>query len=144
MVLGSIPKWLKTLAYALAISTGFELLYYLKKCKESENEKKAKDNEVEVIFFPDKTVACDAYFSYGCSNASCWLAHEETSTMKLKAFLSNTEKLLDICVYCIASDILVDEVLKLHDQGVIVRVITDQAQALELGVQVGRLRAAGL
>lgn len=145
MVLDHMPSWFKTMAYALAISTGFELLYYLKAQKEAKTKSEKKDEEIDVVFFPDLTVACDAHFSYGCKNKACWLSHEETSSMKVMNYLEKAERSLDICVYCIASQALVDSVLKAHDSGIVVRVLTDQAQCLEQATQsqIGRLRAAG-
>ncbi|XP_067935878.1 uncharacterized protein [Watersipora subatra] len=135
--------WLKTAGYALALSTSFEILYYLINLRAPKSSVN-REPEVDVIFFPDQKQACDAYFSYGCTNKSCWLSHEETSSMKVKQFIEKTRRSLDICVYCIASQTMVDSVLEAHSQGVLVRVVTDQAQASEHSAMVEKLRSSGI
>lgn len=131
------------MGYALALSSSFELIYYLKNLSESKKKQTSDDAEVEVIFFPDTTMACEAHFTYGCNNNACWLSHEPTSTMKVVSFVKRATKTLDICVYCIASQTLVESVLEAQHQGVIVRVITDQAQAVDQQHSMEKLRAAG-
>ena len=144
MVLSSMPGWFRNLMYAVALSTGFELLYYLNGQRKASNRDKTKeDDELDVVFFPDQTKACEAFFSYGCANQSCWLSHKLTSSMKIISFLEQAQKSLDVCVYCIASQDLIDSVLKAHESGIVVRVLTDQAQALEQEGQIAKLRAAG-
>lgn len=143
MLLDGIPSWLKTVLYALTLSTGFEIIYYLRGHHILKQKTKGEKEEIEAVFFPDSTVACDAHFSYGCTDKSCWLSHKETSVMRVAHFLESVEKTLDVCVYCIASQKLVDSILKCHSQGIIVQVLTDQAQASEQGTQIARLRAAG-
>ena len=146
MVLDSLPQWMKTFGYALALSTGFELLYYLKHLRDQKREKEAESSaEVRVIFFPDSTVACEAHFSYGCKKQSCWLSHQETAAMKVLNFISSAKRTLDLCVYSITSHLLVDSVIKVQEQGLIIRVITDQQQASESSsmTAIAKLRAAG-
>lgn len=142
----ALPPWLKTIGYALALSTGFELLHYIRNSRlfQRNGSKRDQNEGVEVMFFPDEKIACEAHFSYGCSNKACWHSHEATSAMKVYQFIESANRTLDVCVYCIASQNLVDVVLKVHEQGVIVRVLTDQAQALEQGTQIERLRSSGV
>lgn len=144
MVLESMPTWFRNLMYALALSTSFELIYFLNSARRSKTKSKNDEEDgLDVVFFPDQTRACEAHFTYGCNNGSCWLSHEMTSSMKVISFLEQAQKTLDICVYCIASRELVESVLKAHESGIVVRVITDQAQALDQEGQIGKLRSAG-
>lgn len=136
-----MTNWLKSLLLAIAISTSYEVIYY------AINKFIAKQDEeqpLDVIFFPDKTVACEAHFSYGCAKKDCWLSHQETSSMRLKRFLLDAELTLEICVYCLASQELIDVVLQVHRKGAVVRVITDGAQAMEHSSVTGKLRAEGM
>jgi len=140
----SVPNWLKNLAYAVTLSTAFEAIYYFTQLRiRKKNHDDQPNTCVDAIFFPDSTRACDAHFSYGCTNKNCWLAHEETSTMKLLDFIKSAQRSMDICVYCIASQELTDAVLKAHEDGALIRIVTDQAQAAEQPQQIARLRAAG-
>lgn len=135
-----MPRWFHSVLLAMALSTSYEVMYYIL----YKYMWKRKDNSLmDVIFFPDKTVACEAHFTYGCTQKNCWLSHEETSSLKLIKYLMDAELTMDICVYCLASEELVDAVLKAHTNGVIVRVVTDAAQAAEHSSVIGKLRAGG-
>lgn len=138
-----VAGWTKTFATALAISTSYEVLYWLYHRYLKSSISNTEDSDIEVAFFPDSVVACEAYFSYGCSDRNCWHAHKQTSSMKIMSFLQNAQLSLDICVYCITSQELIDILLKCQSRGVVVRVLTDQAQAAQEGLQTGRLRSNG-
>jgi phosphatidylserine/phosphatidylglycerophosphate/cardiolipin synthase-like enzyme len=50
----------------------------------------------------------------------------------------------DVCVFTITDDRITDAVLDAHRRGVVVRVVTDNDKALDLGSDVGRLQSAGV
>lgn len=134
---------IRALGFALLLSTGCELIQFIRNWRKNQNDETDDSEPLDVVFFPDLTVACEAHFSYGCNNAECWHSHEETSTMKVSRFIETARKSIDVCVYCITSDALVGSILKAHQEGVIVRILTDQAQAADHEAPLGRLRSSG-
>ncbi|KAG0268923.1 hypothetical protein BGZ95_002266 [Linnemannia exigua] len=64
----------------------------------------------------------------------------EESFKQLLKTLDNAKKSLDICVYTITDDHLANAIIRAHERGVQVRIISDSEKAEDLGSDVNRLR----
>jgi len=145
-------QWWKTCAIAVGIGVSSEVIYFtykwikkgglrgLKK-NESENRKEIE----EVLFFPDKEVACKDYFigEDGCSNMKCKFSHDHSSLSRLYQFLHEARHSLDVCVFVICCVDLADVLIEAHRNNVHVRVICDDEQLDITGSQIWKLRKAG-
>ncbi|KAF9430845.1 hypothetical protein BGZ94_003326 [Podila epigama] len=63
----------------------------------------------------------------------------EQSFQQLVKTLDNANKSLDICVYTITDDHLANAIIRAHERGVKVRIISDSEKAGDLGSDVNRL-----
>lgn len=100
----------------------------------------------QVIFFPDKGVACPKAIyddSDTCGNPKCCFVHGETSLRTLVHTLTSARKSVDVCVYMITCDSLGDAIIGIKRRGRNVRVITEAEGSDMPGSQIGRLREAG-
>ncbi|XP_041363642.1 mitochondrial cardiolipin hydrolase-like [Gigantopelta aegis] len=111
-------------------------------------KRKDKDPQIitDVLFFPDKRVACLDFFHKpkGCANKNCRYSHSDNSLSELYRHLSSAKKCLDVCVYTICCKELCDILISHHKRGVAVRVVTDNDQLNLTGAQVWRLRSEGV
>ncbi|KAG9073155.1 hypothetical protein KI688_000942 [Linnemannia hyalina] len=64
----------------------------------------------------------------------------EESFKQLVKTLDGAQKSLDICVYTITDDHLANAIIRAHERGVKVRIISDSEKADDLGSDVNRLR----
>ncbi|KAG0276583.1 hypothetical protein BGZ96_003225 [Linnemannia gamsii] len=64
----------------------------------------------------------------------------EESFKQLIKTLDSAKKSLDICVYTITDDHLANAIIRAHERGVNVRIISDSEKAEDLGSDVNRLR----
>lgn len=130
----------------LSFGIASEIVYQIyKKVKSRNNGNRRKFPKTEVLFFPDETVACKAYFTddYGCKNSNCRFSHEENSLSKLFTYLISARISIDVCVFVITCSDLADLLIKSHQKGVVVRVVTDNEQVDVPGSQIWKLRKAG-
>ena len=118
----------------------------IKSVKESvEATPKKKQTAPQVLFFPDKLLACKQFlFEGGCNRRHCQFAHEETSLSKLVRVLLEAKQSLDVCVFTINCRELADVVVQLHNDGVVVRVLTDDEQMGSTGSQIEKFRREGI
>ncbi|XP_062593336.1 uncharacterized protein LOC134254821 [Saccostrea cucullata] len=98
----------------------------------------------EVLFFPDKKVACIKHFTSECESESCSYSHEENSLSKLFKYLHEAVYSLDVCVFVITCTDLADLLIQAAGRGVCVRVITDCEQVDIPGSQIWKLRSQGI
>lgn len=122
---------------------------FIKSVKESvadSPEKKLnEESSSSVFFFPDKLLACrQLLFEGGCKRRNCQFAHEETSLSKLIKVLLEAKQSLDVCVFTINCRELADAVVELHNDGVVVRVLTDDEQMGSTGSQIEKFRREGI
>ena len=123
-----------------------EIIYQLyKRIYRQKGNENTSQPSTEVLFFPDKKVACKAHFTadYGCENAYCQFSHTENSLSKLFTYLISARTSLDVCVFVITCSDLADLLVKAHKKGVKVRVVTDQEQVDVSGSQIWKLRKEG-
>ena len=113
--------------------------------RDSESESKDKRDIMEVLFFPDKEVACKTHFlsDTRCFKRNCKYSHGKTSLSELYRHLSSCRKTMDVCVFVMTCEELVGIVLSMHHRGVKVRVITDDEQETIDGSRIWSLRKAG-
>ncbi|XP_069124175.1 uncharacterized protein [Argopecten irradians] len=130
--------------YTFAVGTVTEVIYII--YKRFSKKPKAKKAMTEVIFFPDSKVACVDYFTKtnGCMSRDCRFSHKENSLSKLFVTLSNSTRSMDVCVFVMTCTDLSDLLIRAHQRGVRVRVITDCEQVDATGSQVWRLRSEGI
>ena len=121
---------------------------FIKSVKESLNAPDKKLNEqaaTRVLFFPDKLLACRQFlFEGGCNRRNCQFGHEDTSLSKLITVLLEAKQTLDVCVFTINCRELADAVVQLHNNGVVVRVLTDDEQMGSTGSQIEKFRREGI
>ncbi|XP_046644496.1 mitochondrial cardiolipin hydrolase-like [Daphnia pulicaria] len=100
----------------------------------------------QVIFFPDKQIACKDFFDSveGCSRIRCDFSHTTTGFRQLLSHIKSARKSIDIAVYCISCFEIADVVLQRHKVGVRVRVITDQSMEIAFGSQNHRFMKDGI
>nr|XP_037286669.1 mitochondrial cardiolipin hydrolase-like [Rhipicephalus microplus] len=139
------------LAVAFGVSVLTEVAYfiYIKVTakKKRHLSKKAAAFGNQVIFFPDRGVACPKAThddSDTCGNPQCCFLHGRTSLRTLVHTLTSAERTLDVCVYMITCDTLGDAIIGTHQRGRAVRVITEAEGSDTPGSQIGRLREAGI
>ena len=111
------------------------------------NDTKKEKPYTRVLFFPDKVVACKAFFinDYGCVNFECRFSHkeEETSLGQLFTLLRSTRRSLYVCVYTITCNDLVDVLIKLNSMATEVKVITDGEFENINNSHIWKLRSCG-
>ena len=125
---------------------------FVKSVKESvygntENSSKSLSQEThsQVLFFPDKRVACrQLLFKEECNRKDCQYTHEGTSLKKLVKILLKAKQNLDICVFTINCRELADAAVLLHKSGVVVRVLTDDEQMGSSGSQIEKFKREGI
>ncbi|PRD24144.1 UNVERIFIED_CONTAM: Mitochondrial cardiolipin hydrolase [Trichonephila clavipes] len=103
----------------------------------------------KVVFFPDPGLVCRRTVSGRiCKDKKCCAIHDQTSLNSLINVLKLSKHSLDICVYMITCSVLGDAIIESHENGVIVRIITESRNSGEegevLGSQIGKLRAEGV
>lgn len=139
------------LAVVFGMSVLSEVAYYVyvsaTRKKKRRLSKKAQAFGNQVIFFPDRGVACAKAIyddSDTCGNPNCCFLHGPTSLRTLVYTLTEADRTLDVCVYMITCDTLGNALLSTHHRGRAIRVITEAEGADTPGSQIGRLRKAGI
>lgn len=129
-----------------AFSTASYLVYrYLKRAPKSSEKSERKEMISEVLFFPDKKIACKKFLNgTDCTRVNCPFAHKETSLSKLIKVISKAKRSLDVCVFTINCHELANAVIRLHRNGVVVRVLTDDEQMGSTGSQIQKFREEGI
>jgi len=69
---------------------------------------------------------------------------DETSFDHFYRLLSDAKRSLDICVFTITDDRVSHLIQKAHDRGVVVRLVTDDEKAEDLGADVHTLKSKGI
>ena len=125
--------------------TTYVLIKSVKESIESDREKTNDQSTSQVLFFPDKMLACKEFiFERCCHRKNCQFAHEETSLSKLIRILLEAKESLDVCVFTINCRELADATIQLHKSGVVVRVLTDDEQMGSTGSQIEKFRREGI
>lgn len=124
---------------------GYLVFKYFKTILKSPERSKREKVISEVLFFPDKKIACRNFLEgFGCNRVNCAYAHEETSLSKLIKVISKAERTLDVCVFTINCHELANAVVELHRKGVVVRVLTDDELMGSTGSQIQKFREEGI
>ena len=71
-------------------------------------------------------------------------AHADTSLVKLLRRIDAASKTLDVCVFTITCNEIADAVVRAHERGVKVRVISDDEQANSTGSDLRAIADAGI
>ena len=148
------------MAYAMELflftwstSVVFQTVYLFSKCLKSccstwSGSKQAIQHPKvfhKVLFFPDSRLICRDFFSpQGCHFTKCRNAHYRTSLGELLDFLNNAKTHLDICVLTISCHELANAALKLHENGLAVRIITNEEHESLSGSQIERFQREGI
>ncbi|XP_059140950.1 mitochondrial cardiolipin hydrolase-like [Physella acuta] len=143
---------LYTFLFILATEVIYQL--YLKrksKKRTSKNESESKRNRLsssslQVLFFPDKQVACREFFisGNGCFKDNCRFSHDKTSLSELCQSMARCKNSMDVCIYVFTCKELAETLLLLFKRGVKLRIITDQDQLNATGSQIWTLRKEGI
>ncbi|XP_005092871.1 mitochondrial cardiolipin hydrolase [Aplysia californica] len=145
---------LKGAVYVTALFIGSEIIYQIyrkykrksKHRKENESKSRLSKSSLQVLFFPDKDVACRDYFisGDGCFKSNCQFSHSKTSLSELCKHMMSSQRSLDVCVFVITCRDLADILLKLHRRGVKIRIITDKGMLHTDGSQIWTLQKEGI
>lgn len=102
--------------------------------------------DAEVLFFPDAAgMPCRQHLAgKECRRANCTYAHADTSLVKLLRRIDAASKTLDVCVFTITCNEIADAVVRAHERGVKVRVISDDEQAHSTGSDLRAIADAGI
>ncbi|XP_014661620.1 PREDICTED: mitochondrial cardiolipin hydrolase-like isoform X2 [Priapulus caudatus] len=79
-----------------------------------------------------------------CHNKQCRFSHDRTALGDLIEVIRGTKKTIDVCVFTISCRDLAQELVNLHENGVVVRIITDGESINAMGSQIGTFRSAGI
>lgn len=138
-----VMKMWQTLGIFTSVCAISEIIFQIYRYRLKRSSVRKKKTKTEVLFFPDKKVACINYFTSECENESCSFSHEENSLSKLFQFIHNAVKSVDVCVFVFTCSDLADLLIQAVERGVSVRVITDCEQVDIPGSQIWRLRSQG-
>ena len=147
--MGFSDKW-HILAWTVVGVTITEIASYFMQrflCSIKFQKQNKRSKEIrEIIFFPDDQPACITHITdrYGCLDTQCKFSHSQNSLSSLIKHMASAKRNLDICIFTFTSAELANVVLRLWEQGVEVRIITDAQQLDVTGSQIGKLRASGL
>ena len=102
--------------------------------------------DAEVLFFPDAAgMPCRLHLAgKPCGRANCTYAHADTSLVKLLRRIDAASKTLDVCVFTITCNEIADAVVRAHERGVKVRVISDDEQANSTGSDLRAIADTGI
>ena len=131
----SVRYWPVVAAFGAGFCSGCLFLswYRWRRRQETEERKEAEINRV--LFFPDHKTSRDS------------LTVTEKSSTGLSALietLKSARETLDVCVFTLSYHDLASALISAHQEGVVVRVLTDNEQTHSFGSQVNRLRRAGI
>uniref|UniRef100_A0A0B7BNJ5 Mitochondrial cardiolipin hydrolase n=1 Tax=Arion vulgaris TaxID=1028688 RepID=A0A0B7BNJ5_9EUPU len=130
-----------------------EILYQLYRRRKYRSIKNQKESEsrlsctsLQVLFFPDKDIACREHFLTfnGCLKMNCRFSHKKTSLSELYRHMMACKKTMDVCVFLITCKDLGDILSILFKRGVTLRIITDGEQVNSSGSQIWTLRKEGI
>ncbi|CAG5117662.1 unnamed protein product [Candidula unifasciata] len=112
----------------------------------TESESRLSSTSLQVLFFPDKDVACREHFltGNGCMKVNCRFSHNKTSLSELYRHMLDCQKTMDVCVYIITCKDLADILSRLFRRGVKIRIISDSEQLRSSGSQIWSLRKEGI
>ena len=129
-----------TMVSSLVLCSSLMLLYWIYWRRKKGPPRKASINTV--IFFPDKTTA--KLLSSSKRNQPSNQSLEESSLSLLMEAVQNAQYSLDVCMFTMACRELSGVLIKAHEEGAVVRVITDKEQIGMSGSQIEALRRAGI
>ena len=145
-----MSNYVKGFGIFFTVCVASEIIYQLYKTiiqRPKDDEQTESRNAVtdDVLFFPDKQIACKDFFvgDRGCSNLRCRYTHEENALSKLFKKLASARSSLDVCVFLICSMDLGELLIDAHKKGVKVRVICDDEQVDISGSQIWKFRKEG-
>jgi len=104
------------------------------------------DNQlIKVVFFPDEKLLCKKLIDGGsCEDDRCNFGHNDTALSVVTRHLSSATRTIDICVFMISSQELADVILRIHQSGVVIRVVVD-CEKMDLNCsQIEQFRADGI
>lgn len=84
------------------------------------------------ILWPDKPIHEALFFP------------SDDNEYKILHYLKEAKSYVNLCVFALSNDLLVDALIELHQKGVKVRVISDDEQAERSGADMERIRSSGI
>ncbi|KAG8234118.1 hypothetical protein J437_LFUL010965 [Ladona fulva] len=134
---------LKIFTALFITAVGTETVYYFYKRLRKHPKKRIQN---EVLFFPDKGIACSAYFDQksGCNMPNCSYTHEITNLRRVIERLRTSKKSLDVCIFILTCYEIGQEIVNLKRKGVKIRIIVDYEMANSSGSQIELFRKHGI
>lgn len=88
---------------------------------------------IKLIYASETQIKSSAYFSPG-----------EDCLNRIRRFISEAQRTLDICVFTITDNRIVDRLIEAHKRGVRVRIISDDLKSEDLGSDMEHLEQSGI
>lgn len=142
-------SWRKISLIAIFTGLSVDILIYVYHAYLKHNAKKRlaaqlDTKESNVFFFPDQSMSGPLATNAIDNDKKLNASQNNSPTFELSKIIQSAKSTLDVCVFVITSSLLTDEVIKVSDRGVYVRIITDEEQAQDCyGSKIEKFRAAG-
>lgn len=91
------------------------------------------DGIVKSLYHPTDEVEPD-------DQPEAWFSPSQDCARRIVQLFEHAKACVDVCVFTITDDRITRALLEAHDRGVIVRVLTDDAKAEDLGSDIERIR----
>ena len=91
-------------------------------------------------FYPAEPIGADT----NRVEAEAWFSPEDDCVGRIVDLLSVAKQTVDICVFTITDNRIAETILRAHERGVRVRVISDDDKAFDKGSDIGHLRSRGV
>lgn len=91
------------------------------------------ESVIKLIYASENKITSSAYFSPG-----------EDCLHRIRRFISEAQHSLDICVFTITDNRIVEKLIEAHQRGITLRIISDDDKSEDLGSDMERLEKAGI
>lgn len=88
---------------------------------------------IKLLYSQEQETKSEAYFSPG-----------EDCLHRIRRFIAEAQHTLDICVFTITDDRIVERLIETHQRGVKIRIISDDDKSEDLGSDIDRLSRHGI
>ncbi|MFO1092139.1 MAG: phospholipase D-like domain-containing protein [Planctomycetaceae bacterium] len=89
-------------------------------------------------------VASAARSDAPASPAEACFSPGDACVRRIRGLFQQAKSTVDVCVFTITDDRISDEILAAHERGIVLRVLTDNEKAFDVGSDAARLSAAGI
>lgn len=130
----------KKLIFSTPLVAASAILIYLIRKYKKKPLKDDSESVNEVMFF--RCYVCNHHLNKHnkCNISECVYNH----ILRMKSYITDAKNSLDICLYLITMGDMTTEIVRAHQRGVRVRIITDAAMSVSSGSKIETFRKNGL